>query len=156
MSQLTYDKFCSLVAELAEGRDNRDIVAEIRSTHADYLTSITTYIVDNAITNIVRNLRRRTASLRVDGGVDLFTGHSVPSLTVKDSVDVKGRRRRVNVRTEHLTKSELRAKVDELRSRPPRKNKTLRDYESLLLDIEGHCGDDETVEIGLRRARGNP
>lgn len=153
MSQLTYDKFCSLVAELAEGRDTKDIVAEIRSSHAEYLTSITTYIVDNAITNIVRNLRRRNATLRISGGVDLFSGHSVPSLTTKDSVDLKGRIRRVNVRTEHLTKAELRAKVDELRARPPRKNKTLRDYESLLIDIESHCADDETVETGLLRAR---
>jgi hypothetical protein len=139
---------------MADGNDTRDIVAEVREKLGKELSAITPWIVDNAITNMMRNIRRKNARLVVNGTIDLFEGHSVPSMTTKVLIDPKGRKKRVNVRTERLTKLELKQRINELRDRPPRVNKNLRQYELLCDAIEDHCGDAETVEIGLRRARG--
>jgi len=156
MTRIAYGEFCTLIADLADDRSTTDIIAEIRAKHGDKLNDLTAFIVDNAVTNILKNLRRRTATRRVAGGQDLFAGHSVPAITTKEELNEHGKRVRVNVHTENLTKQELRDKISSLAIQPARKNKKLRDYESLLEDIDAHCGDHETVEVGLRRARKLP
>jgi hypothetical protein len=153
MTKVAYGEFCTLVAELADERSTSEIVSELRRSHAEKLESLATFLLDNAVTNIVRNLRRRTASVRVAGGLDLFGGHSVPAMTTKEEIDEKGKKVRLNVHTEHLTKKELRDKIASLSQLPPKKNKKLRDYETLYADIDGHCSDDETVEVGLKRSK---
>lgn len=154
MTRIAYGEFCTLVASLADDRSTAEIVFELRQNHPEKLSELTVFLFDNAVTHILKNVRRRTASKKLDGGIDLFGGHSVPAITTKEEIDEKGKRVRVNVHTEHLTKRELRDKISALAVQPPRKNKKLRDYEALLEDIEGHCADDETVEQGLKRARG--
>lgn len=153
MTRIAYGEFCTLVASLADARSTTDIVAELRVHHSEKLTDLAAFLVDNAVTNILKNLRRRTASVKLSGGYDLFAGHSVPAITTKEEIDEKGKRVRVNVHTEHLTKKDLRDKIASLSIQAPRKNKKLRDYESLFADIATHCSDDETVEVGLKRAR---
>ena len=153
MTRIAYGEFCTLVASLADDRSTTQIVSELRASHSDKLETLTAFLIDNAVTNILKNLRRRTASLKLSGGMDLFSGHSVPAITTREEIDEKGKRVRLNVHTEHLTKKELRDKIASLSIQPPKKNKKLRDYESLLADIEPHCSDDETVETGLKRAR---
>lgn len=154
MSKVEYGKFISLIEQYAEGHDVIDIVAEVRAKFGDELGAITPYIVDEAIMNFVRKMRRRKAKFVVSGYGDLFSEFSVPAMVTKPIVDVSGRKKQANIWQHHLTKADLNSHIERLTNRPNRESRELREAKRLFDAIDKFCTDNETIEIALRRRRG--
>jgi hypothetical protein len=152
MSQMQYKQFCLLVADLVDDHGAKAIVDEVRQHHAKELSEITPYIVENAIVNIARNVRRRKVKLVIDGIGDLFADFDIPAKMPRPK-SPEGRPNSKLLPSEKFTKAELQLRIQELQDRPVRKNKHLAELQKLYEAIDSFCSDDESIEIGLRRRK---
>lgn len=151
MSQLELNEFDAALSELIDGRSTNLIISHAKNSLGDKINKVSLILQDLGIAQRIQRLRSRHATLPSENGADLFDGYELPltsKLAKSDSLTAK------NKRTEVLTKAEVRHKRDELAQLPRRQQKLLHQYTKLYTEIDGHCADDETVRVGLARARG--
>lgn len=154
MSHMAYTELRSLIANLAEGRSNTDIITEIQSKHSRVLREATPFIIQNALTNILKNLRRRPTSALPAGIGDMFGEYRVPSMYSRRGADEDGHTTSHNENLGRMLKSELREKIQKIKNRKNRPPIMLQEYEKLYSDLDAYCEDGESLEVGMKRKKG--
>jgi hypothetical protein len=141
----------NLIAKASIGRTRTQTIEFVKSELKEVLAADWDFVVENATVNLLKNGRRRRAQL-LDGQYDLLAPFNLPGIISAEYAP--GTKERVNKAFPDMSKSWLKEKIADLRNKRLKKDVELDELLKVFDAIDPHCGDDDSIASGLRRAHG--
>lgn len=141
----------NLIAKASIGRTRTQTIDFVKTQLKEALAADWEFVVENATVNLMKNGRRRRAQL-LDGQYDLLAPFNLPGIVSAEYSP--GTKERINQAFPDMSKLWLREKIADLRNKRLKKDVELDELLKVFDAIDAHCGDEDSIGVGLRRAHG--